>query len=421
MANVEYIRFVPRLPEVRDGAIHWVETRRPAIERLPQILWANHSTWGEANAWALDQATSRRKDIKTVHASMIHLLAYAKWLEAEDIGWWHFPNRESERCLTRFRGALIRARDAGELAPSTASKRMAIVVRFYRWLRATGLLSTEWPMWSERQIGIRLTDPFGFERTIRVNSTDLSIPNRAITGAIQLEEGLMPLTVKGMHQLQDFADANGSEELALMLRIGFGTGLRLGSILDLKIKTLENAVVDPIAGWHRVAVGPAARPPVRTKFGVSGMVPIPLDLLMRLREYGSSVRRVKRQVQASSERCDLLFLTRFGERYSTTESRAINVELSRLRDKAEAQGVTVLRDFHFHRTRATFATMLMRAALKCVPVGDAIRFVGEACLHKDAETTLKYVRFIESTKQMSEAADAFTEAFMGLARGGSSA
>lgn len=417
MANLEYIRYVPRIPEVREGAISWFECGHRVIERLPQIVWSNHSTWGEANVWALEQATSRQKDIKTVHASMIHLLAYAKWLEAEGIDWWHFPVRESERCLPRFRGALIRARDEGEIAPSTASTRIAIVVRFYRWLRATGLLSTAWPMWSERQIGIRLTDSFGFERTVRVNSTDLSIPNRTVPGVVQLEGGIMPLTAGGMHKLQAFADANASEELALMLRIGFGTGLRLGSILDLKVQTLENAVVDSVAGWHRIAVGPAARPSVETKFGVSGMVPMPLDLLERLREYAYCSRRLKRQARAEPELRDLLFLTRFGERYLTLESRAINVEMSRLRDKAKAQGLTVMRDFHFHRTRATFATLLMRAALKSMPVGDAIQFVREACLHKNSETTLKYVKFIEATKQMAEAADAFAEAFMGLARG----
>ncbi|MDF7225046.1 hypothetical protein [Proteus mirabilis] len=58
---------------------------------------------------------------------MSHLLAYAKWLEAESIQWWNFPERESESCLVRFRGALVAARNNGELAPSTASHRMAML------------------------------------------------------------------------------------------------------------------------------------------------------------------------------------------------------------------------------------------------------------------------------------------------------
>ncbi len=415
MASLEFIRYMPGRCEVRDGAVEWINTSGGVIERLPQLVWQNNSTWGEANLWALEEA--KDKDIKTVHASMTHLLGYANWLEVENVGWWHFPARKSERCLPQFRGALIRARDNGEIAPSTASVRMSTVVRFYRWLQATGLLSTSWPMWTDVQVGIRLTDKFGFEHTLRVASTDLSIRNSKVAGAIELEDGVMPVTSEGMRQITLFANAEASEELALMLQIGFGTGLRLGSILDLKLTTLDRASIDPVGGWYRAAVGPGARPPVATKFGSSGMVPIPTPLLERLREYACSTRRLKRQAQAAHENRDLLFLTRFGKSYAGQESRAINVEMSRLRVAGAAAGIEVLREFHFHRTRATFTTMLMRAALSCMPVGDAVQFVREACLHKDEATTLKYVKFIESSKAMAEAADAFTEAFMGLAQG----
>ncbi len=41
----------------------------------------------------------------------------------------------------------------------------------------------------------------------------------------------------------------------------------------------------------------------------------------------------------------------------------------------------------------------------------------ESCLHKDESTTMKYIKFIEANKAMSEAADAFTSLFMELARG----
>jgi hypothetical protein len=59
----------------------------------------------------------------------------------------------------------------------------------------------------------------------------------------------------------------------------------------------------------------------------------------------------------------------------------------------------------------------MRVALKFMPVGDAIQYVRESCLHKDESTTMKYIKFIETNKAMAEAADAFSNMFMGLARG----
>jgi integrase len=417
MASLEQINYQPHRAEISDGSLLWTALKRKPIKKLPQIVWEDNSTWAEANIWALDQATSSKRDLKTVRSNMSHLLAYAKWLEAESVEWWHFPERESERCLVRFRGALVAARDSGDLAPSTASQRMAAVIRFYKWMRSRRLISPEWPMWEERSVGITLTNSFGLEHTMRVASTDLAIPNRKVAGAIQLEDGLLPVSVSAMKEILALTDKVSTEELSLMLRLGFFTGLRLGSITDLKVKTLQDATIVPEVGWKRLAVGPGARPPVATKFSVSGAVPIPEELLDLLLDYSISTRRLKRQALASPEDQGLLFLTRYGNSYNGDDSRAINVEMSRLRTAGKKAGLKVLRGFHFHRTRATFATELMRVALKFMPVGDAIQYVRESCLHKDESTTMKYIKFIEANKAMAEAADAFTSLFMGLARG----
>lgn len=417
MASLEQINYQPHRAEISDGSLQWAPLKRKPIKNLPQIVWEDNSTWAEANLWALDQATSSKRDLKTVRSNMSHLLAYAKWLEAESIQWWHFPERESERCLVRFRGALVAARNNGDLAPSTASQRMAAVIRFYKWTQSRRLISPEWPMWEQRFVGIKLTNPFGLEHTMRVASTDLAIPNRKVAGAIQLEDGLLPVTVSAMKEILALADRCATEELSLMLRIGFFTGLRIGSITALKVQTLRNATLVPEVGWKRLAVGPGARPTVSTKFGVSGSVPIPEELLETLIAYSMSTRRLKRQMLANPEDQDLLFLTRYGNSYSGDDSRAVNVEMSRLRSFGKRAGLQVMRGFHFHRTRATFATELMRVALKFMPVGDAIQFVREACLHRDESTTMKYIKFIEANKAMADAADAFSEAFMGLARG----
>ena len=418
MASLEFIHYQPRTFDF--GAAqspNWKALKRKPIKNLPQIVWEDNSTWAEANLWALEQATSFRRDLKTIRSNMAHLLGYAKWLESESTSWRYFPDKESERCLVRFRGALISARNDGELAPSTVSQRMASVIRFYKWMRAKQLISLAYPMWEERSVGITLTNSFGLEHTMRVASTDLSIPNRKVAGAIQLEDGLLPVSITAMKEILNLADSVSTEELSLMLRVGFFTGLRLGSITDLKIQTLQNSTIVPEVGWKRLAVGPGARPTVSTKFGVSGAVPIPDELLRLLHDYSVSTRRLKRQALAAPKRQDLLFLTRFGNSYCGESSRAVNVEMSRLRAEGKKAGIKVLRGFHFHRTRATFATELMRVALKFMPVGDAIQFVREACLHKEEATTLQYIKFIETNKAMADAADAFTNLFMGLAKG----
>lgn len=415
MATLQLINYHPFRVNIQSNKVHWAKSNHQIIKALPQIIWQDNTTWSEANLWALEQATSFRSSIKTVRSNMSHLLAYAKWLESESMDWWHFPDRESERCLNRFRGALIQARNSGELAPSTTSQRMAAVIRFYKWARKTGLISTEWPMWKDKLVGIKLTNQFGLEHTLKVASTNLAIPNRTVAGPIQLEDGLLPVAVKAMRDILSFADENASEELALMLRIGFFTGLRIGSITDLKVSTLQNAITVPEVGIKTISVGPSARPPIETKFDVNGSVPVPNELLKTLLDYASSIRRLKRQALSSKADQDLLFLTRFGNNYKG-DSSAINVEMSRLRKLGLKSGVTVFRNFYFHRTRATYATELMRVALDAMSVSNAIEFVKESCLHKDVSTTMKYVKFIETSKTMREASDAFTEAFMGLSR-----
>ncbi|WP_298851947.1 tyrosine-type recombinase/integrase [uncultured Aquimonas sp.] len=420
MASLELIRHIPRRAEVVDGRVRWVHRKDlMPIDRLPQICWKDGRTWAEANLWALQHATSQRKDLETVKSAMRCLHAYAKWLEQEDVNWWHFPARESDRCLHRYRGALIAARNSGQLAPSLASARMSTVVRFYRWLEATRLLSPEWPMWSERQIGIQLTDTFGLQHTLNVRTTSLAIPNRRVAGSPKLEGGLLPVSTESALRIMDFADSVASPELALMLRLGFQTGLRLGSICDLKMRTIERAVEDPtLQGWHRLSIGPGAHPPVRTKFGVTGQVPIPNGLLTQLRVYAFSTRRLKRQSLAAKEHRETLFLNRFGAPYlNDRDSRAVNVEMGRLRKAGVAAGVNSLYGFNFHRTRATFATELARASIRAgMNPGDALVLVRDACLHRHEQTTWRYIHFVEKSAAMAEIADAFTGAMMGLVR-----
>lgn len=413
LATLEFVRHAHRSVKVNEGLVRWESPSDSPIALLPQLVWNNHSTWAEANLWALDQ--SAENNISTVQRAMQHLLAYANWLESEELDWRYFPVKRADRCLIRFRGALIRSRDAGEVAPTTASQRMSTIVRFYRWLLSNGLMSASQDIWQGRSVGIPVGDPFGFEHTIRVASTDLCIRNTKIAGSLGLEEGLMPLTSEGMREVLEFSSSRASKELALMLKIGFSTGLRLGSICDLKVGTLEQVTTCPWTGWPQFEVGPAAQPPVATKFSTNGKVPIiSVDLLEELRDYACSTRRLKRQSKSLPIHRDLIFLTRFGGSFSDQRSRALSMEMSRLRKAGAEAGVHVLRDFHFHRSRATFATMLMKAALKYLPVGDAVQIVREACLHKSESTTMKYVRFIEVNSAMSDVADAFSAAFFGM-------
>lgn len=271
-------------------------------------------------------------------------------------------------------------------------------------------------MWRERTIGIRLTDPVGFTRTIMVASTDLAITNRRAPG-YRLEDGLLPVSIEHREEITEFAKKYASEELFLMLTTGFATGMRLGTLADLKIQSLERAVPDPSSPeLFRIAVGPGADPPVHTKGGVTGQIHITRANLEALREYFYSARRLKRQALAKPQNSDLLFLTRFGNPYAergSDKSPAINVAMHSLREKGKSQGLKVLRHFHFHQTRCTFATELARLAISAAGAINALAIVKEFLLHKNEASSLRYIKFVEQTPAKVEAANAFTREFLG--------
>lgn len=383
------------------------------LESLPQVVWSNGLPWREANLWLYERARSRNLSIKTVSSNAKGLKAYANWLELADCDWWHFPSRYSDRCLVRFRGALINARNRGDLAPSTASQRMSTVIGFYRWLNSVGLISPDWPMWSERVIGVRIPSTFGIERTISVNTTDLAIPNRSAGGS-GLEDGLMPVSSDLRKDILELARTVCSEELYLMLCIGFFSGMRIGSICDLKASTLTNAVPDPNEPrMHWVPIGPTASPPVSTKFSVSGQVIMPTTLLNRLRDYTYSSRRLSRLSLANDKDSDLLFLTKFGSRYirdGADTSTAINNQMCSLRKKGLAAGLPI-KNFKFHQSRATFGTTVAALAIQAGGQINSVALVKQLLLQKSEETALKYIKFIEKAPIKAALANEFTKEF----------
>lgn len=421
MATLERVHFVPHYLVRSDSTvIYSPSSSRPSIEGLPQIFWADSTPWREANLWAVERATTGDASLKTVASNMSGILNYAKFLESRGLQWFEFPARKADRCLVLYRGELVKRRDAGHISPSTASEYMRNCIMFYRWIKHRELLSPHVLLWREKPYTIKYFDQVGFERTISGTATNLSIPNRKRPGQM-LEDGLLPVSQTDRDAILDFTKENATLELYLMLALGFFTGMRLGSICDLKIQTLENATPDPSAkGLLRLAVGPGAAPPVHTKFSVTGQVWIPETLRDELLEYAKGWRRIEREAKASPENRDLLFLTRFGNPYGrrgTNQSSAVNVEMSELRKRGVKAGLQVLRKFHFHQSRCTFGTELARLALSaCADVAIVITTVSDALLHgtNSEATTFKYIRFVQALPIKQTLSNSFMAAFSGI-------
>jgi integrase len=289
-----------------------------------------------------------------------------------------------------YRGYLVNQRDANQLMPSTASARMSAVVRFYRWCYREGFVGDK-PLWEDSTKVLRFYSSEGFNRTMSVVSSELSIPNRKRQGLF-LEDGLLPITGEMRDKLLRYISENGDVELRLMLAIGFFTGARSGTIRTLRLRDIEGATTDPQQpGLKCIAVGPPTT--VKTKYSVSGEITFVDTLLDELEEYFYSPRRLMRQALAKKGNRTVLFLTSKGNPYSDTSFTKV---MSDLRKRMVADGLKEFQSFHFHQSRATFGTELMSLALKYLPdKADAICFVRDAMLHKDESTTWKYVKFIE--------------------------
>lgn len=419
MARLLQVRYAPQVVNVRRGEVVYERemvgeggARLPVeIAAMPVILWSDGTLWDEANLYLASRAeyvSSKSLSIETVQNSAWALRDYASFLERSDIEWSAFGHRRAARPTHLYRGSLIQRRNADEISPATASARMSRVIAFYRWVQREGLLSSAFPAFEEKSAKVTSQDQYGFARTFTVETSDLAIPNR---GRNQLgpEDGLHPVSLAQRKAILDAANEHCSAEFALMLEIGFCTGMRLQSILDLKTRTLDGAIkgqTDRAAFLH---IGP--RHGVATKGDVSGSVFIPLDLLTRLRNYAQSTRRLKRRGKASSEDSDLIFINKFGRRYGRRgedRSPSINVDMGRLRAAMRNSGVDI-GDFKFHCTRATFGTHVVVAGLNRhgLSISAVLERVRTLLLHKSIATSMRYIKYVEDMTVMAEIEEEF--------------
>jgi len=410
MAWLEYLDYVPHLPEVDSGTIHWRPDSivRPIVD-LPQVFWRDGTPWREVNLWALELGRNREVELKSIGSLIAHLNQYANWLESEQCDWRHFPQTKAHRVLVRYRGVLIDYRDRGRMSPSTVTARMNAVIRFYRYAAVRNFINQDAPKWHDKPVVLRYFDTAGFERTMSRITTDISIPNRARHG-FRLEDGLLPLTKQHMTELLQFSKENAAEELYLMLLVGCFTGARIGTITTLSVTALNNAVRDAmVPGMWVIPVGPGTG--IDTKYDVSGHLMIPDQLMTTLKAYATSRRHLDRVIKAIDAHKSFLFLTRNSNPYNAAAVDRGMVELRRI---GRASGLNFLHKFKFHQTRATYGTWLAMICLENVSVKATIEFVKRAMHHKNESTTFRYINFIEHTNAKIEVANAYTEAFLGL-------
>lgn len=320
MATISHVFYESFLARVEPQGVSWhrLNVRQSKLSRtalsLPTVFFKTGMPWTEANLWLaekFERVVSGDLSALSLQHNAWCLCAYLTYLEKSKASWKIFPKHKTDHPTTLYRRHLIQARDDRRLAPSTASARMACVANFYRWAHDVGVLSY-CPINTETYYLTTGGNHRGFVRSKTISTTDLHI-KRKRTHPLPSIGGLTPVSAQTRQDILKVAAKHCSEEFALMLAIGFSTGMRLRSILDLKLETLSSAIRGEVKGVHYLRIGPRFN--VATKFSINGHALIPTELLHRLQAYAESLRRMRRAAKALPEHQTLLFLNRFGRPY----------------------------------------------------------------------------------------------------------
>jgi hypothetical protein len=282
----------------RDTRPKWIAG---TFQLFPVVRLADGAPWAEANLWLIDMIESKSSPNMLTFASIADdLIAFRRYLDDEGIDWLVFPVNKRQRPTYRYSGSIKMAMQAGELSPGVARRRMANVVRFYRWLMTeAGFRPTNAP-WVESDRFIEFKDQKGFSSVIEVKTTDLSISGRRVEDPWDdhIRDGgrLRPLPSAEQSALLESLAALGNTEMTLVHLFALLTGARIQTVLTVRAKH----VMHKPDGFHgddiRLACGPGTG--IDTKRGVKGVLHLPRGFYERLYVYVHSDRARKRRQMA---------------------------------------------------------------------------------------------------------------------------
>lgn len=405
MATLELFQFQRFDHREADGRHLWSVSMSindvPEPKRqLPYIRLASGLPWTEANTWLASRACDPADDLsaKTIIRDARSLVSYANFLEANGLVWndLHKPDSEKPTYLYKSHRSLNVKEGTG--AYSTAQTELRAVAKFYIWCTSTGQLSDGCKPFLARTTQVQVSTKFG-SKTVEKTVSNMPLKRRRTAPRSTLEGGLKPVPAELQKRILTLSEAHAGTEVTLMLAIGFSSGIRLGSITDLKCETIEKAASTNLKGHKSIKIGPAHG--VMTKFSTNYSPVVPDALIQRLTSYITSVRRLKRAIKHGGRYSQYLFLTPQGRPYHDDDgipSSAIGVAIHRIRAIAQASDLPI-EDFRFHDSRATFACNLLDAAMAIgIPVTSALSTITEFLGQSDERTALRYVQHAQKRR-----------------------
>lgn len=398
---------------------------------MPVILDSRSAPWDLGMQFLFGRLDAEiNPNMLTIRSLADDLSAFRFWLDGHDDPnslVTCFPKMKLRRVTYRYRGALKQMIEAGDIAASTAKRRMGTVVQFYRWMIEEKVFAPENDPWEERTYSLTFKGTFGAQFTKKVLSTDLALPALANTdpfdGTIYDEGKLRPLSMDEQKWILKASSTLGNPEMSLLLLVMLLTGARIQTASTLRVEHFSKYPVALSQGVNgnglvfKLNAGPGTS--IDTKGGKRGVLHFPAPLYEALHIYGSSIRAQRRRARSpgGDHGGQYLFLTQQGTPYyaARRDSYTFDPDLKR---RYQQNGGTVRQflkdhlipfvrsnfkpDFNFkpHDLRASFGMnqtdmqmSLVRDGL--ISLSKARTNVMALMWHSSTEVTDKYLNYRE--------------------------
>ncbi|AMV44266.1 site-specific integrase [Paraburkholderia caribensis] len=435
----------PENGQTKDGKPRW---KRQEVNFFPVVLDDDDVPWAEAMIYLMELVSASPSPKMATYASIADdLRAYRRFIDEERLDWTNFPANKLERPTYRFSGHLKFLISGGEIAGSTARRRLGSVVGFYRWLAKEKAFIPENHAWLEKDLYLQFSDSRGAKRAKLVKTTDLKVivpkTNDPYDGTIEDGAKLRPLPVDEQERLIDALGMIRNTEMTLIHIFALLTGARIQTVLTVRVsdilslntvsrieakKMRSDKKAEASTTEVRLPVGHGTN--IDTKFDKQMVLHIPQWFFEKLKIYANSERARRRRARAVDGDFEkqYLFLSQRGIPFyqSKMELADFNSK-NNLRHTKAGQAVRQfitervipyirerfeIKDFHyrFHDLRATAGMNWTDYQLDLVANGkitlhEARKYVQVRMGHESSETTERYLKFrrrIEQVRQVEE-------------------
>jgi len=403
---------------------------------FPVVRDEHGAPWAEAMVYLLSRLQGTvLPNMGTYKGVANDLAAFRQYIDETGIDWTAFGKNKLLRPTYRYNAHLILAVRAGELASTTARRRMAAAVAFYRWLIEEKVISPEHTPWKDSDRFIEISDGRGAKVTKRVKTTDVAIKvfkeNDPYTTEIDDGGKLRPLPKDEQQWVLEALLAIGNTELTLIHLLALLTGARIQTVLTIRV---GHILQERSLGDHeevRIPVGHGTG--IDTKNDKQMVLHIPARLYRALCAYAESDRAARRRRRAKGGDIleQYLFLSIRGKPLYESKAEAVQYDNDNsVRHAKAGQSVRQLitdcvlpyvrrhnsPTFHyrFHDMRASFGMNLTDMQLQLVATGEitlheAREYVKVRMGHESSATTDLYLQYRGKLKFNRRVNDAYGE------------